>query len=49
MRTGWPQVNGVEDVFVERPPYEILEFEAKELGYAGIGRKCGVSDNTVRK
>jgi hypothetical protein len=32
-----------------RPPYEQLLAEIGELGYAGTGRKYGVSDNAVRK
>ena len=34
---------------VERPPYKQLISEVSELGYAGTGRKYGVSDNTIRK
>jgi hypothetical protein len=34
---------------VERPAYEVLIKEIKELGYAATGRKYGVSDNGVRK
>lgn len=34
---------------VERPPYEQLLNEIKELGYKGTGRKYGVSDNAIRK
>ena len=33
---------------VEWPEYSVLEKEIEELGYAGTGRKYGVSDNTVR-
>ena len=33
----------------ERPPYELLVQEIKELGYCAIGRKYGVSDNSIRK
>jgi transposase-like protein len=32
-----------------RPPYEQLVREIDELGYVGVGRKYGVSDNAVRK
>lgn len=32
-----------------RPRFEILKNEIKELGYVGVGRKYGVSDNAVRK
>jgi very-short-patch-repair endonuclease len=34
---------------VERPPYTQLINEVNELGYAGTGRKYGVSDNSIRK
>lgn len=34
---------------VERPPIEQLLCEIDELGYSGVGRKYGVSDNAVRK
>jgi len=34
---------------VERPPYEVLLEDIKELGYRGTGRKYGVSDNAIRK
>lgn len=34
---------------VERPPYDILIDEIKNLGYLATGRKYGVSDNTIRK
>jgi transposase-like protein len=34
---------------VERPPYERLLEEIAELGYLGVGRRYGVSDNAVRK
>jgi hypothetical protein len=33
---------------VERPPYEQLLAEVAELGWSGVGRKYGVSDNAVR-
>lgn len=33
---------------VERPSYEQLIEEVKQLGYSGVGRKYGVSDNTIR-
>jgi hypothetical protein len=32
-----------------RPPYEQLVREIEALGYVGVGRKYGVSDNAVRK
>jgi hypothetical protein len=34
---------------VERPPYEQLKIEIRELGYVGTGKKYGVSDNAIRK
>ena len=34
---------------VIRPPYEQLVREIDALGYAGVGRRYGVSDNAVRK
>ncbi len=34
---------------VERPPYEQLKQEIKELGYVGTGKKYGVSDNGIRR
>jgi len=34
---------------VERPPYEQLVAEIAELGYLGVGRRYGVSDNAIRK
>lgn len=34
---------------VERPSIEQLKIDIKELGYAGTGRKYGVSDNAIRK
>jgi hypothetical protein len=34
---------------VERPPYEHLVREIRELGYSAVGRKYGVSDNAIRK
>jgi hypothetical protein len=34
---------------VPRPPYEQLLREIDELGYLGVGRKYGVSDNAIRK
>lgn len=34
---------------VERPSYEQLIKEINELGYCGVGRKYGVSDNAIRK
>ena len=34
---------------VSRPPYDQLLREIDALGYAGVGRRYGVSDNAVRK
>ena len=34
---------------VERPSLDVLRVEIDELGYVGVGRKYGVSDNAVRK
>lgn len=34
---------------IERPPYDILIQEIKELGYSAVGRKYSVSDNSIRK
>jgi hypothetical protein len=34
---------------VERPPFEQLRAEIVQLGYVGVGRRYGVSDNAVRK
>ncbi len=34
---------------VERPPYQRLLAEIKELGYLAVGRRYGVSDNAIRK
>lgn len=34
---------------IERPPFEQLKQEIKELGYSGTGKKYGLSDNSIRK
>ncbi len=34
---------------VNRPSYDILLQEVKDLGYSATGRKYGVSDNAIRK
>lgn len=34
---------------VERPPYKQLKKEIEETNYTQVGRKYGVSDNTIRK
>jgi very-short-patch-repair endonuclease len=41
--------NAKDNRKVERPPYEQLLDEIKELGYTGTGEKYGVSDNAIRK
>lgn len=51
-------INSKKDTFIEamekrrkvqRPPYEELLEEISLLGYVGVGRKYGVSDNSIRK
>jgi hypothetical protein len=49
MRSKGPRDPHPERRKVERPPYEQLLAEIAELGYSGVGRKYGVSDNAVRK
>ncbi len=34
---------------VDRPSYDVLAREIEDLGYVGVGKKYGVSDNAVRK
>jgi len=34
---------------VQRPPYSRLKEEVESLGYRAVGRKYGVSDNSIRK
>jgi hypothetical protein len=34
---------------VERPPYDRLRAEVRELGWSAVGRRYGVSDNAIRK
>ncbi len=41
--------SSISQRLVERPPYEQLQQEIKELGYVGTGKKYGVSDNAIRK
>ncbi len=41
--------NGMSKRLIERPTLEILKKEIQESGYRGIGKKYGVSDNTIRK
>ena len=45
-RAGAPQLSRRR---AERPPYEQLVREIQALGYAGVGRRYGVSDNAIRK
>jgi hypothetical protein len=33
----------------ERPPYEQLVAEVRQLGWSAVGRRYGVSDNAIRK
>lgn len=41
--------NSLEQRKVERPKYNDLLLEIEELGYLGVGKKYGVSDNAIRK
>lgn len=41
--------NSISQRKIERPPYEQLKQEIKELGYVGTGKKYGVSDNGIRR
>jgi Zn finger protein HypA/HybF involved in hydrogenase expression len=34
---------------IERPPYDKLKKEVGKMGYSAVGRKYGVSDNSIRK
>lgn len=34
---------------VERPSYDVLLSELSKLNYVQVGKKYGVSDNTIRK
>ncbi len=34
---------------VQRPPYAVLVQETEALGFSAVGRKYGVSDNSIRK
>lgn len=43
------RINNLKLRRVERPPYEQLIKEIDELGYCGVGRKYGVTDNSIRK
>jgi ribosomal protein S27AE len=41
--------SGLKRRIVERPPYEELKKDIWINGYSAVGRKYGVSDNSVRK
>ena len=43
------KIKSINNRKVERPSYDQLLSEIKELGYCGTGRKYNVSDNTIRK
>lgn len=43
------KINSETQRTVERPPYEELLKQIKELGYRGTGKLYGVSDNAIRK
>jgi hypothetical protein len=43
------KIHNIRQRKVERPSYDQLLKEIKELGYRGTGRKYGVSDNSIRK
>jgi hypothetical protein len=49
MRSHGPRDPHPERRKVERPPYEQLLAEVDQLGWSGVGRRYGVSDNAVRK
>jgi hypothetical protein len=34
---------------IERPSLDVLKDEISKLGFCGVGRKYGVSDNAIRK
>ena len=44
-----PECNSIKSRKVERPSIEKVKEEVVEFGYKAIGRKYGVSDNTIRK
>ena len=46
-RTGKPRLDARR--VKRRPPYEQLVAEIAELGWVGVGRRYGVSDNAIRK
>jgi very-short-patch-repair endonuclease len=39
----------IQRKIVDRPSLEILLEEVKDIGYSAVGRKYGVSDNSIRK
>lgn len=41
--------HGLKRRAVERPPADVLKEEIAKLGFTGVGRKYGVSDNAIRK
>lgn len=43
------ECNSLKNRIVERPLIESLKEEVAEFGYKAVGRKYGVSDNTIRK
>jgi hypothetical protein len=49
MRSQGPRDPHPERRKAERPPYEQVLTEIAELGYSGVGRRYGVSDDAVRK
>lgn len=42
-------LQGIKFRKATRPSLDILKKEIEELGYCGVGRKYGVSDNAIRK
>ena len=43
------ECNSIKNRKSERPKVEILKEEVSNFGYKAVGRKYGVSDNTIRK
>jgi Zn finger protein HypA/HybF involved in hydrogenase expression len=43
------ECNSIKNRKIERPSVEYLKEEISDLGYKAVGRKYGVSDNTIRK
>lgn len=48
-RTDLEIASSIRQRRVERPSRDVLLREVKEFGFAGVGRKYGVSDNSIRK